>query len=341
MTDTDAAARPPERSTSLLRLAAAALRRKWFILGCGILGAIIAAGVSLVVTPRYRSTLAIALEERQSGPSTSGLAALASQFGAGSFVGTRSLQFYAEVVTGRDLLAQVAVDTFPDPEHPGQRRPLLEILHAPGKTPTQRVAAAVDRLQTGAVKTTTNDRTGMISISVDLPYPALAAQVAARLHDHLEQFNTDTRRSSASERRRFAEREFTRAQNELAGTEGALRAFLEANRGGLDVPRLSYERQRLERRVRVAEDAYSNMARELQDAKIAEVRDLPVFTLVEAPEVPLQRAYPLRKRMTLLGLLLGLAAGVSVVAVRATGWSARNLDPEGYAQLRSAFRTRR
>jgi uncharacterized protein involved in exopolysaccharide biosynthesis len=341
MTDTDAAARPPERSTSLLRLAAAALRYKWFILGCGAVGAVIAAGVSLVAAPRYRSTLAIALEERQSGPSAGGLAALASQFGAGSFIGTRSLEFYAEVATGRDLLAQVAVDTFPVPEHPGQSRPLLEILHVPGKTRAQRIAAAVDGLRAGAVKTATDDRTGMITITVDLPYPALAAQVAARLHDHLEQFNADTRRSSASERRRFAEREFTRAQNELAATEGALRAFLEANRGGLDVPRLAYERQRLERRVRVAEDVYSNMARELQDAKIAEVRDLPVFTLVEAPEVPLQRAYPLRKRMTLLGLLLGLALGVGVVAVRAAGWSARDLDPEGYDELRSALRARR
>jgi uncharacterized protein involved in exopolysaccharide biosynthesis len=328
-------------STSLLRLAAASLRHKVFILGCGLLGAAIAAAVSLVVTPRYRSGVTIALEERQAGPATTGLAALASQFGAGSFVGTRSLQFYAEVVTGRDLLTQVALDTFPDPEHPGQSRPLLDILHVPGKTPAQRIAAAVDRLQTGAVKTTTNDRTGMISISVDLPFPALAAQVAARLHDHLEQFNTDTRRSSAGERRRFAEREFTRAQNELAGTEATLRGFLEGNRGGLDVPRLSYERQRLERRVRIAEDVFASMARELQDARIAEVRDLPVFTLVEAPEVPLQRAYPLRKRMTLLGLLLGLAFGVGVVAVRATGWSARTLDPEGYRELRSALSSRR
>lgn len=340
MTATDAAAPLPERSTSLLRLAAAALRHKIFILACGIIGAVIAAGISLIVTPRYRSSVAIALEERQSGPATTGLAALASQFGAGSFIGTRSLQFYAEVVTGRDLLAEVAVDTFPDPTHPGQSRPLLDILHVPGKTAAQRIAAAVDRLQTGAVKTTTNDRTGMITISVDLPWPALAAQVAARLHEHLERFNAETRRSSASERRRFAEREFTRAQNELAGTEGALRAFLEGNRGGLDVPRLSYERQRLERRVRIAEDVYASMARELQDAKIAEVRDLPVFTLVEAPEVPLQRSYPLRKRMTLLGLLLGLALGVGVVAVRATGWSARSLDPEGYRELRSALRPR-
>ena len=340
MTATDAAAPPPERSTSLLRLAAAALRHKVLILGCGLIGAAVAAGMSLIVTPRYRSSVAVALEERQSGPATTGLAALASQFGAGSFIGTRSLQFYAEVVTGRDLLAQVAMDTFPDPLHPGQSRRLLDILHVPGETPAERIASAVDRLQTGAVKTATNDRTGVITISVDLPHAALAAQVASRLHDHLEQFNSETRRSSASERRRFAEREFTRAQNELAGTEGALRSFLEANRGGLDVPRLSYERQRLERRVRIAEDVYASMARELQDAKIAEVRDLPVFTLVEAPEVPLHRIYPLRKRMTLLGLLLGLAVGIGVVAVRATGWSVRSLDPDGYRQLRSALRPR-
>lgn len=328
----------PEPPTSLLRLAAALVRQKTLILGCTIAGGVIAAIISLTATPRYRADAEIALEERPTLPAVSGLAALASQFGSGAFGGTRSLQFYASVVTGRDVLTGLALDSFPDPTQSGRRRLLLDILGAPGNTPARRINSALNMLRYGAVKTTTNDRTGTLTISAESRYPDLSAQIVERLYQRLERFDFDTRRTAAGERRRFAERELAHAQAVLTATEDTLRGFLEANRGGLDMPRLRFARQRLERRIQIAEDVYTGFVRELQEARIAEVRDLPAFTLVETPVVPLERVYPLRKRMTLLGLLLGMAAGIALGVVRASGWSARLLDPVGYNQLRAAIR---
>jgi uncharacterized protein involved in exopolysaccharide biosynthesis len=329
---------PPAAPDSILRLAASLYRQKMLIAGCAAIGAIIAAVFSLLAAPRYRADAQIALEEHPTLPAAGGLAALASQFGASGFGGTRSLQFYASVVTGRDVLRRMAVDTFPDPAQGGRLRPLLDILGAPGNTPERRLAAAANMLRDGVVRTTTNDRTGTLAITAESRYPELSAQIVQRLYERLERFDFETRRTAAGERRRFAERELTRAQTALAATEDTLRAFLEANRSGLDVPRLRVGRQRLERRVQTAEDVYTNFVRELQEARIAEVRDLPAFTLVETPVVPLERVYPLRKRMTLLGLLLGTGVGIALAIARASGWSARLLDPAGYAQLRDALR---
>ena len=332
-------AAPPE--TTLLRLTAAVVRRAPFIAGCAILGAVVAAAISLVVRERFQSSARVALEERTMSPSAGGLAALASQFGAGALGGTRSLQFYADVVTGRDLLGRLARDTFPDPADPAVRRTLIEILEVPGESPERRLASTIDYLQTKAVATATNDRTGILTITVQLPHAALSAQVARKLYEHLEQFNFATRRSAATERREFAEREVARTRAELANAEGEMRAFLEANRAGLDVPRLSFQRERIQRRVSTMSEVYRNLVAELQEARIAEVRDLPVFTLVQTPFVPLDRVFPKRKQMTILGLLAGAALGVLWVAAGATGWSARALDPEGYQQLRSALRRAR
>ena len=327
--------------TSLLRLSAAVVRRAPLIVACALAGAVIAAVISLVVQERFQSSARIALEERSPMPGGSGLAALASQFGAGALSGTRSLPFYADVVTGRDLLARLALDSFPDPADTLRRRPLVELLGVPGDTPERRLATAIDRLQLGAVTTATNERTGILTLTVELPSAALSAQVARRIYERLEQFNFATRRSAATERREFAEREVARTRAELAAAENEMRAFLEANRAGLDVPRLSFQRERIQRRVSTLSDVYQGLVNELQEARIAEVRDLPVFTLVQTPVVPLDRVFPKRKQMTVLGFLAGAALGVVVVALRATGWSVRRLDPDGYQDLRSAFRRAR
>jgi uncharacterized protein involved in exopolysaccharide biosynthesis len=324
--------------TTLLRLSAAVVRRAPFIALSAVVCAVAAAGLSLVVRPRYQASAKVALEERTSLPNVGGLAAIASQLGAGSLSGMRSLQFYADVLTGRDLLSQLASDSFPDPSTPGRVRSLIDILRVPGGDSARRLQNAVDRLQLHAVTASTNDRTGMITVTVELPYPALSAQVAARIYQLLERFNFATRRSAATQERQFAEREVERARGELAAAEGSLQAFLEANRAGLDVPRLTFQRDRLQRRIMIANDLYGTLVRELQEAKIAEVRDVPVFTLVQTPRIPLDRVFPRRKQMTLLGLLLGAAAATAWVMFSAAGWSARELDPAGYQELRRALR---
>lgn len=331
---------PAQPATSLLRLAAMLLRRWRFVVAAGLLGAAAAAAWALLATPRYRSTARFALEERRGiSAAGGGLAALAGQLGGGTLGGIRSLQFYAEVLVGQELLEEIVLDSFPDPEAPGTRKQLIDILDIRGDNPRRRLSDGVDRLR-DAVATSTNDRTGTITLDVALPDPDLAAAVTARMYDRLERFNIETRKSSASERREFASREITRAQSELRDAEAAMRNFLEANRGGLDIPRLNFQRQQLQRRIDLLEESYGELARELQEAKIDEVRDTPVFTLVQRPTPAPYREFPKRVRMTLIGGILGGALAVFWLGLRASGWTARTLDPAGYEQLRTAVHRR-
>lgn len=327
--------------TTMLRLAAALARNAGRIIAGALIGGALLAAWSLAVAPRYRASAKFALDDQPPIGSGSGLAALASQFGAGGLPGTRSIQFYTEVLTGRDLLEAAVLDSFPVPGNRNRRAPLLEILHVDGKTRARQMDNAVGFMQRAAVKTATNDRTGTITLTVIMPDAQLAADVATHLYQLLERFNYERRRSAASERRRFAERELARAQADLASAEGEMRGFLEANRAGLEAPRLAYQRERIDRRVRLASDVYRTLVNELQEAKIAEVRDTPVFTLLQTPEAPVDRDFPNRKRMTLLGALFGAAIVAAWVAIRAAGWSARALDPAGFEQLAAALPFRR
>ncbi len=343
MTSPPAPREPPESpadagGTSLLRLAAVFLRRWRFIAVLGLTGAIGAAAWSLVAEPRFRSTARFALEEQRGLANAGGLAAIAGRLGSGALGGVRSLQFYADVLVGPDILGAVLQDTFPVPEEPTRRAALLDILRIHGDTPEERLMRGVEQLQNDAIGTATNDRTGTITLEVSLRDPALAAAVAERLYQHLERFNFETRRSSASERRECAERELARARAELNSAESAMRAFLESNRGGLDIPRLDFRRQQLQRRIDIANDAYGSLAQELQEAAIDEVRDTPVFTLVQRPAAPIYREFPRRTRMTLIGGILGGALALLIIILQASSQSARALDPRGYDEIRRAFR---
>jgi len=327
---TPVAPRAPYRAgdddaATLFDVASALLARWKLILLLACIGAAIAAIWSLVATPRYRSTLKFALDEQSAAPSLGGLAALAGQFRLGTG-GPRSLEFYGEVLTGRDLLEQLSLDSFPSPGDPGSQQPLMAILGFDGADSALAMADAYAYLLDEAVATSINTQTGTITLDVSLPDPDLAAQAATRLFEHLGEFNVETRRSAATERRRFTERELARARQELAAAEGALRDFLEANRGGLESPRLAVRRQQFQRRVSVLEEVFSELSREAQSARIDEVRDTPVFTLVQAPDAPIYREYPLRTRMTLVGGLLGATVAIGWIGLATSLAAARRTN---------------
>src|SRR3546814_1358055 len=116
----------------------------------------------------------------------------------------------------------------------------------------------------------------------------------------LEAFNSTMRQAGATGLRRFAERELGSARTTLESAEAEIRGFLERNRGGLDMPRLALERQRLQRRIYVAQISFSQMTQELAESWIAEARDNPTFTVVHVAAPPLDRSYPARSRLPIL-----------------------------------------
>lgn len=310
----------------------ALLRRAPLIIALALVGGGIAAAWSLVVTPRFEATTRFAPGEASTSALPGGLASLASQFGGLSAAGgPRSLQFYAEVLTSRDLLETLLADSFPAPED-GAARPLIELLPVDGDS-AARLEDAVVHLREQVLTVGVNDRTGIVGVTVVLPDGELAAQVANRLYDRFEQFNITMRRASAAERRRFAERELAAARTELQNAEAVLRDFLEGNRAGLDAPRLRFQQARLQRRIDVAQVVYQQMTQELTDARITESRDTPVFAVIQRAAPPARRSWPHRTRMTLLGLLAGGVLGALIAVALGTTAHARAVNPAAFRRF--------
>src|SRR5207245_3853543 len=142
--------------------------------------------------------------------------------------------------------------------------------------------------------------------------------IADRLLAGLNQFNLSARQSQAAAERRFVEGRLEEARASLRAAEDALQRFLQANRQIANSPQLTFQRDRLDRDVTLQQQLVTGLVQQYEDARIREVRDTPVITVIERPAIAV-RPDPLRRVMTVgAGLFVSLFLVISWVLIRDT-----------------------
>ena len=86
---------------------------------------------------------------------------------------------------------------------------------------------------------------------------------------------------------------------------------------------LTFEANRLERDVQVKQDLYLTLTREYEQARIAEVRDTPLLTIVDRAVPPYKKSSPHRLLMVIAAFVLG---GVLAVWLTYTGEFRRHAE---------------
>lgn len=269
-----------------MRLAALILRRRRLIVGLPILSGLVFGLILLLSGRTYTSRGSFMPQSSEA--SVSRLAGLAAQLGfsvPGS-EGGQSPQFYADLLTSRALLQDVLLDeyTVETADGPG-RGTLLDLLGIEGDTEALRLDNGIEALR-GDLTVRTSAETGVVSFGVTTPWPTLSKHVAEGLIDGVHEFNQRARRSLASAERIFTEQQLARAQEELLASEDSLEAFLQRNRRYENSPELRFQHDRLERRVGFRQQVFTSLAQSYEQAKIDEVRNTPVVTVVETPASP-------------------------------------------------------
>ncbi|MBO6577040.1 MAG: hypothetical protein JJ976_16600 [Rhodothermales bacterium] len=110
------------------------------------------------------------------------------------------------------------------------------------------------------------------------------------------------------------ENQFESAREELEEADRALASFEDRN---LDTrsSRLQLEGQRLQREVSFKAQLYTELQAQLTQAQIELQQSEPVITTIEAPSPPLRPSGPNRRLIVLFYLLIGGAAGTTLILV--------------------------
>ena len=329
---------------SVLGLLNILLRRRAALVGVPTVVAGLAVGAYFVLPTRYSAIATFVPETAPEPRLPAGLAGLASQLNI-SFGGTasQSPRFYADLVGSREIEDQVLLSCYRLPNTssaaPDSAR-LIEILGTGGRDLADSLERARRKLER-RVSARVNAQTGIVRLEVVARYPSLAAEIANRFVMLIDQFNTQYRQSQAREQRRFVETRAGEAAQALRGAEDSLKAFYERNRLWQQASHLVFEEGRLRRQVEVQQDVYLTLRRELETAKIEEVNDTPVITIIDRAVPPHRRSSP--------RFLVLLVSAVVTGAVIALGWAfgveylkrLRDIDAAAYQELSSHLHSAR
>ena len=300
----------PERRT-IFPLLEALARRYRLVLGAPLAAAALTSVVVLLMRPSYAATASFVPENPTESRLPSGLAGLASQFGVNlGAEASRSPAFYADLLRSRQILSDVLGAKIADTQA-GDSTTIYALYRITGSTAERRLDEGVKALR-NRITVAVDQRTNVVRVTVEAPYPVAARDVLQLLLDRLADFNVHTRQSTAGERRKFIEGRVATAEQQLRTAEEALRAFYERNRQWQTSPQLRFQEQELNRQVAVQQELYLTLRREYEAARIEEVNNTPVLTLIDHPAVPGER---IRPRRTITVIVLTLIAGLLAATI--------------------------
>lgn len=305
---------PPRDSDelSLIGVINILLRHRRVVVLAPLATAALLVGLALISPREYTATATFLPQSAES--QISRFAGLAAQLGITipRETSAESPEFYADLIQSREILESVVQAEYRSHGAGGEgpaAASLVELYRVRGNDAGVRVSEAVRKLSKDLVVRVRRE-TGVVELSVTSRWPTVASGVAERFLELVSQFNLETRRSQASAERQFVEARLEEARGDLERAEDELRLFLEQNRRYENSPELSFEHDRLQRRVSLRQEVYTSLSQSFEQAKIEEVRNTPVITLVEAPAPPVR---PDRRGLVtkgLLGLFLGGLVGV-------------------------------
>jgi uncharacterized protein involved in exopolysaccharide biosynthesis len=333
---------PNEHETSLLDLVSILLRRRRLILVSTFAGALVALVVALRTPLEYTATTSFLpnVGEQQGG--LSGVSSLAQQFGLSiprSGGASRSPEFYDDLLQSREILDGLVKSGVEVVTAAGVTRvDLVEHFEIGGETPQERNTWTRRRLAGDVISVAINRETAVVTVSVRTDDPGLSAAIGRKLLDLISAFDSETRQSQATAEREFAGERLGQLQRELTVAENALLAFEIENRQWSGSPQLTIDYDRLQRRVVMRQELVTAMAQAHEQARIDEVRNVPVFTIIDQPESPAVPNRRGRLRTLFMGLVIGLMVGFGLAVMREFGERAKSEQSEAYGEFQEALK---
>ncbi len=160
-----------------------------------------------------------------------------------------------------------------------------------------------------------NDKEGYIQLNSYFHEPRLAAQVAQKAQELLQEYITEFKIEKASARLKFIEERYKEKKKEYEKAQAALATFRDRNKNVTSAMALT-EQKRLQNEYQLAFDVYSRLAQQLEQARIKVKEDTPVFSVIQPITVPKEKTKPKRKIILIIWIFLGGVVGIGWVFAR-------------------------
>jgi uncharacterized protein involved in exopolysaccharide biosynthesis len=353
--DDRAIAPPPQdeqQPLSVVALFNVLLRRRRIALGVPLLALILMLAAWLLglgldawrgpPPPTYTATTTFDLEASTAvaGNNNSPLGGLASQLGL--IAQQSGPPPYERLLRSRALIIPVTKMWFVVPTTAGPRRGTFADLYGiKASTQAQRQEKTINAIR-AAMKTGT-DKVGTPALMVTTPWPSLSVQLADSLAARLNEFNTERQQNKVGRERRFTEARLEEKRQELRTAEARMQSFLEANRDYRNSPMLTFQFDRINRELQLKQSLYNTLAAAVENARIDEVRNSPVVSVIEPAYVPPklddeERRFPELPMKGIVRFILAVFLGLFLAFAVEFYHRNREQNPQDAAELRTLAR---
>lgn len=137
----------------------------------------------------------------------------------------------------------------------------------------QRVSASLD------------EETGIISVSVEMGNPELAARVAKYTIEELTQYLIEYRTEKVLRDLTYIEEQLSKAEERFNEAQIILADFRDSNQGNLTA-RARTEEERLQSEFNIAGNVYNTLTQQYEEAKLKVQEETPVFKVLQPISIP-------------------------------------------------------
>jgi uncharacterized protein involved in exopolysaccharide biosynthesis len=215
-------------------------------------------------------------------------------------------RLYPTIVTSESVLRPVLEKAYHTKRF-SETVNLIQYFELREESPEKNLDVALRRLR-GLMSTSYDARTGIVTITLEMEEPQLAADVLNSVITELDNFMRSKKISNATEQRKWVEVRVKEVEQDLRSSEEALKDFREKNRRISDSPELLMEQERRMRAVQINSTLFIELKKQYELAKIEEIKNIPIVNILDAARPPVQKDRPKRAVNTAMMFLLTLLA---------------------------------
>jgi uncharacterized protein involved in exopolysaccharide biosynthesis len=202
------------------------------------------------------------------------------------------------------LMKKIASDEIPSSSNtPSDAIKLTKVQEELVKDLQGRVGASLDK------------KSGVISISAKMPNPVASAMIVTFTQKYITDYVTRYRTEKTLKEVAFLEKRSTEAKRRYDNALFNVSSYNDQNRSiFLNVAK--DEGKKLDNELQLSYNLYSEITRQLEEAKIKMSRETPIFKVLEPAQVPLKKSEPKRSVMVIGFAFLGLFLGMGYAIIK-------------------------
>lgn len=217
---------------------------------------------------------------------------------------------YEPILTSRGIITNVLMTKFTSPKT-GEKLPLINILDVNLETDEERLGFGYLIFQKAMLSVSVDKMSGITTIKIESESPKLSAGIARAMVKELDMFIRETNIEKAKENKAFINERLDETLNLLQEAEQDLKNFRENNKRIEKSPNLQLQQGRLLREVRIQEELYLTLKKELEMAKIEEVKSLPMVKVLDKAVPPISKYKPRRTYIMTVSIFFAFILGVA------------------------------